>query len=64
MIRDDSIGRALLAEYLTPMPNQNVSGDEARALFEYFRQVGGTNSSGSTPGTEGRTADSGDQDGS
>lgn len=39
MIRNDSIGKALLAEYLTPMANQGVSDDEARALFEYFRRV-------------------------
>lgn len=39
MIRNDSIGKELLAEYLTPMANQGVSDDEARALFEYFRRV-------------------------
>jgi len=64
MIRNDSIGKALLAEYLTPMSNQGVTREEARALFEYFRQVDGPGSAASTDGSEGRASDSGDRDGS
>ena len=30
-------GKALLAEYLSYMPNQNVTQDEARAVVEYLR---------------------------
>ncbi len=37
MITNDTTAKALLAEYLTPMANQEVSLEEARALFEYFR---------------------------
>lgn len=32
--------KKLLAEYLTQMPNQNLTMDEARAVLEYFRSVG------------------------
>lgn len=31
--------KKMLAEYLTQMPNQNISFDEARAILDYFRQV-------------------------
>jgi len=31
--------KKLLAEYMTPMPAQNLSMDDARALLEYFRKV-------------------------
>lgn len=64
MIRNDSIGRALLSEYLTPMANQGVTAEEARALFEYFRQVGGSGAAARTDGSEGRATDSGDGEGS
>lgn len=37
MLANDEQAKALLAEYLTPMANQGVSRQEARALFEYFR---------------------------
>jgi cytochrome c1 len=30
--------KALLAEYMTPMPNQNMTEDEARAVLEYLRE--------------------------
>jgi cytochrome c len=32
--------RKLLAEYLTPMTNQNINIEDARALLEFFREVG------------------------
>lgn len=32
--------KKLLAEYMTQMTNQNLSFDDARALLEYFREVG------------------------
>ncbi|HRI47211.1 MAG TPA: cytochrome c [Ignavibacteriaceae bacterium] len=31
--------KKLLAEYLTQMPNQNLTLDEAKAILDYFRQV-------------------------
>ncbi len=31
--------KKLLAQFMTPMPNQNLSEDDARAVLEYFRQV-------------------------
>ena len=37
MLANDDTARALLARYLTPMANQAVTLEEARALFEYFR---------------------------
>lgn len=37
MTKGDPIAKALLAEYLTQMVNQNVTEDDARALLEYFR---------------------------
>lgn len=30
--------RAMLAQYMTVMPNQNLTQDEARAILEYLRQ--------------------------
>lgn len=30
----------LLVEYMTQMPNQNLSFEDARALLEYFRELG------------------------
>lgn len=38
MIRDDDTARDMLAEYFTPMPNQHLTEDDARALFEYMRR--------------------------
>lgn len=64
MIRNDSIGKALLAEYLTPMSNQGVTGEDARALFEYFRQVDGSAPGASAAGADGRESDLGDDNGS
>lgn len=37
MLRRDSIAQALLEEYFTPMSNQGVTAEEARALWEYLR---------------------------
>lgn len=37
MARRHPEGKKLLAEFLTVMPFQNVSKDEARAIVEYFR---------------------------
>ena len=31
--------KKLLAEYMTPMPNQNLTIDDAKAILDYFRQV-------------------------
>jgi len=40
MVQDDPIAKALLMEYNgTPMANQNLSEDEARAVLEYFRTL-------------------------
>lgn len=38
MIKEDPVAKALLAEFLTTMPNQNISEDDARAVLEHFRQ--------------------------
>lgn len=32
--------KKLLAQYLTQMPNQNLTFEDARAILEYFREVG------------------------
>ena len=37
MIRQHPEGKKMLADYMTPMPFQNVSKDEARQIVEYFR---------------------------
>ena len=39
MLRSDSTAQRLLGEYFTPMPNQKVQPDEARALYEYLREL-------------------------
>lgn len=31
--------KKMLAQFLTPMPNQNLSEEDARAVLEYFRQI-------------------------
>lgn len=38
MVAEDPVAKALLAEYLSPMANQNLTQDQARAVLEYFRQ--------------------------
>ncbi len=37
MVKDDATARQLLAEYMTPMLNMNVTSEDARALYEYLR---------------------------
>ncbi len=41
MVQNDSIARALLSEYFTPMSDQNVRPEEFRALWEYMRSESG-----------------------
>ena len=38
MVQEDPTAKELLAEYLAPMANQNLTEEEARAVLEYFRQ--------------------------
>lgn len=38
MVFTDPIAMELLKEYFVPMPNQNVSEDEARAIIEYIKK--------------------------
>ena len=37
MVNENTAAKQLLAEYLAPMANQNLTKDEARAILEYFR---------------------------
>ena len=37
MVEKDPIAKKLLAEYLAPMANQNLTEKEARLILEYFR---------------------------
>jgi cytochrome c len=37
MVQKHPEARAMLAQYMTPMPSQNLTQDEARALLEYLR---------------------------
>lgn len=39
MVKENKIAKDLLAEYLSPMANQSLSKDEARAILEYFRTL-------------------------
>lgn len=39
MVKKDPIAKELLAEYLSPMSNQNLTEDQARAILEYFRTL-------------------------
>lgn len=38
MLANNSTAKEMLAQYAVPMANQGVTGDEALALFEYFRE--------------------------
>ncbi len=38
MIEKHPEAKKKFAEFMTPMPNQNISEDEARAILEYFRR--------------------------
>lgn len=40
MLRTDSIARQLLSEYFTPMSNQGVTPEQARAIWEHLREEG------------------------
>jgi len=37
MVAENEAAKALLAEYLSPMANQNLTEEEARSIHEYFR---------------------------
>ena len=37
MVKQHPETKALLAQFLTPMPNQNLTEDDARAILEYLR---------------------------
>ncbi len=37
MVAENPIAKKLLAEYLAPMANQNLTEEEARLILEYFR---------------------------
>lgn len=37
MVKEDPIAKELLAEYISPMANQSLTEEEARAILEYFR---------------------------
>lgn len=39
MVKEDPIAKELLAEYLSPMANQNLTETEARNILEYFRTL-------------------------
>ena len=39
MVKENAIARQLLAEYIAPMANQNLTEEEARAVLEYFRTL-------------------------
>lgn len=39
MVQKDPIAKALLAEYSSPMANQNLTQEEARSVVEYFRTL-------------------------
>ncbi|HNQ11999.1 MAG TPA: cytochrome c [Bacteroidia bacterium] len=39
MVKEDAAARKLLEEYLSPMANQSLTEEEARAILEYFRKT-------------------------
>lgn len=39
MVKKHPEARKMLAQYMTPMTNQNVSEEQARALLEYLREA-------------------------
>lgn len=39
MVKSHPSVKELLAQYMTPMPNQQLTEQDARAVLEYFRQV-------------------------
>lgn len=38
MVKEHPEAKKMLAEFMTPMPNQNLSKEEARAVVEYLRE--------------------------
>lgn len=40
MLQKHPEARALLAQFMTPMPNQQLTREEARAVLEYLREEG------------------------
>ena len=38
MVKEDPIAKKLFEEFLSPMANQNLTEEEARAVVEYFRK--------------------------
>lgn len=41
MVQKDPIAKGLLEEFLTPMPIQNLSQEDARSILEFFRRNDG-----------------------
>jgi len=39
MVKKHPEAKKLLSEFMTPMPNQNLSREEARSILEYFRYM-------------------------
>lgn len=39
MVKKHPVGKKLMAEFLSPMPNQNLEKEEARAIVEYLASV-------------------------
>jgi cytochrome c551/c552 len=37
MIKEHPVGKEMFATFMTPMPNQNLSMDDARQILEYLR---------------------------
>ena len=39
MLKENEAAKQLLAEYIAPMANQNLTEEQARSILEYFRTV-------------------------
>ena len=39
MVKEDPIAKQLLAEYMSPMADQNLTEEQARNILEYFRTL-------------------------
>jgi|AntDeeMinimDraft_5_1070356.scaffolds.fasta_scaffold01898_1 mono/diheme cytochrome c family protein len=48
MLKEHPEAKKLLAEYMTPMPNQNITREEARAIVEYLTSASQEAGSGET----------------
>lgn len=42
MIQNNDTAKALMKQYMTPMTNQNVTLEDAKAIFEYLREISGS----------------------